>query len=231
MTPLRHALPSLLLALACPSFTFSQDEVKGPERWEKSIVGFEARDRETPPEKGTILFVGSSSIRMWELEKSWPDSPTVNNGFGGSTLADAIFHFERAIAPYQPSAIVIYAGDNDIAKDLPPEGVLGDFEALASLISVAHPDVPVVFIAIKPSIKRWSLWPTMEKANALVRKACEGNEQLHYADIAAPMLEDRDGPPAEKWFAPDGLHLSEWGYEQWTAVVKDVLREAGGNGA
>ncbi|MEM7603270.1 MAG: hypothetical protein AAF357_17895, partial [Verrucomicrobiota bacterium] len=137
-----------LLGLTC-SLSVSAQE--GHEKWEASIAAFEARDKEIPPEKGSLLFVGSSSIRMWDLKASWPEIAVINNGFGGSTLADSIHFFDRLFPAYEPSAIILYAGDNDIKKGLNAMETSDDFESLASSITTTFPNIPVIFIAIKPS--------------------------------------------------------------------------------
>ena len=43
------------------------------ERWEKSISQFEKQDQDQGIKKGGNLFVGSSSIRMWDLDKYFPE--------------------------------------------------------------------------------------------------------------------------------------------------------------
>ena len=203
------------------------ESADGPERWEEAIRAFETRDRRSPPPEGALLFVGSSSIRMWELEKSWPEVPAINNGFGGSTLADAIHHFDRLIAPYEPAAVILYAGDNDVARGLSAREVTADFERLADLIRRAHPDAPVVFIAIKPSRARWDQWSEMKAANESIAARCRERGRFFFANIAAPMLGDGDDPPPARWFQDDGLHLSPRGYREWTRVIRKTLEAAG----
>lgn len=199
----------------------------GPLKWESSIEGFASRDAALPPPKDALLFVGSSSIRLWDLAGSWPNEPAINNGFGGSTLADSIHFFDQLFQPYAPKAVILYAGDNDINKGLDATEVARNFKTLASLISGAFPDVPVIYVAIKPSTARWELWPEMKKANDLIAALAHETPSWFYADIAAPMLEQQEGAPPAKWFVEDGLHLSEFGYAQWTGVVNEVLKEAG----
>ncbi len=218
------ALPMIAIALLASS-SRAKDTKKGPERWESSIADFETRDKETPPEAGTLLFVGSSSIRMWDLKQSWPDTAAINNGFGGSTLADSIYHFDRLFKPYDPSAIILYAGDNDISNGLTPEEVTADFKKLAALIKGQFPDTPVIFIAIKPSQSRAKLWPPMKEANDAIAGLCQKDPNLHYADIARPMLKEAS-PPPKTWFKEDGLHLSEMGYKRWTAIINRILKKA-----
>lgn len=186
---------------------------------------FEARDKATPPQAATLLFVGSSSIRMWDLGKSWPGAPAINNGFGGSTLADSIHHFDQLFKPYDPSAIILYAGDNDISNGLTPDEVVADFKILAGKIKTQFPGTPVIFIAIKPSQKRASLWTQMKETNDAIAAICKKEAGLHFADIARPMLKEATPPPTE-WFLDDGLHLSTMGYKRWTAVINRILEKA-----
>lgn len=226
-------VPSALLALLLlPAFLVPRlsdgEDRSGPERWEPSIAAFEKRDREDPPAENALLFVGSSSIRMWDLEKSWPEAETINNGFGGSTLADSIHYFARVIGRYEsPRALLLYAGDNDVARGLEPAEVREDFDDLVDLVHAEFPELPIFFIAIKPSRARWELWPEMSEANRLIEERCGKADQLHFVDIARPMLEGAEGAPDEKWFVSDGLHLSVFGYEEWTREVNEALRQAG----
>lgn len=228
MTRFTSTKRTLPLALALIAFALMAPDnradtpKKGPERWKGSMAEFASRDKASPPKPGTLLFVGSSSIRMWDLNTSWPETPGTNNGFGGSTLADSIHYFDQLFKPYDPSAIVLYAGDNDISNGLTPAEVLTDFETLASLIKAQFPKTPVIFIAIKPSQKRANLWPQMKEANDAIAALCKKDPLLHFADIARPMLKE-ESPPPTKWFLKDGLHLSTMGYKRWTSVINRIL--------
>jgi len=211
-----------------PAFAFADEPAKtGPERFAKDIAAFDIREAKAKSPEGAILFVGSSTIRLWDVKASWPGEKVINNGFGGSTLPDSIHFFERLVPPYKPRAIVVYAGDNDIGKGRSAEEVTADFNTLAGLAKESLPGVPLVYIAIKPSIKRWKLWPQMKAANEAIAAICEAEEDLYFADIVSPMLEAADTAPRAEWFKVDGLHLSPMGYERWTEVVNGVLREAG----
>ncbi len=192
-------------------------------RWESAIERFEAQDRETPPPQGAILFTGSSSIRMWDLDRSFPELDTLNRGFGGSQYGDVWRYAERLIAPYHPRQIVLYIGDNDIAAGRSPEWVQADFEALIARIRHIAPQAPVLALSIKPSLARWNMWDEMRRANDLMRAACEEDESLTFVDMAAPLL-DGDGTPRKDVFLDDGLHLNATGYELWAAKLKPLLQ-------
>jgi lysophospholipase L1-like esterase len=191
-------------------------------RWEKDIAAFERRDKEKPPPKDGILFVGSSSIRLWDLSKSFPGLNAINRGFGGSHLADVVHFAPRIVLNYEPRLIVLYAGDNDLAAGKTPERVHDDFKAFVQRVREKLPKTKIVFISIKPSIRRWPLIDKIRKANALVEAECKKSERVLYFDAAAPMLGD-DGKPRPELFAKDGLHLNAKGYALWAERLKPHL--------
>ena len=187
--------------------------------FEKEIRAFEAADAKSPPAPGGVLFVGSSSIRLWAtLAKDFPDLPVINRGFGGSQIADSTRYADRIVIPYKPRTIVMYAGDNDVAAGKSPERVLTDFKAFVEKVHAALPETQVLFISIKPSVARWELVGKMREANRLVREFAESDEKLGYVDVFTPMLGE-DGKPRGELLGPDGLHLNEKGYAVWREVV------------
>ncbi len=192
--------------------------VAAESRWEKAIATFEAADRENPPPAGGILFIGSSSIRMWNLDRYFADFPVIHRGFGGSEISDSIEFAPRIVLPYRPRIIVLYAGDNDVAKGKSAEVVARDFDRFVGVVHEELPTTRIVFIAIKPSISRWRLVGEMRRANELIRTRVESDDRLAYVDIDTPMIGD-DGKPRPELFVSDGLHLSTKGYDLWAALV------------
>ena len=175
------------------------------------------------PQPDGVLFIGSSSIRMWKtLEQDFAGLPVINRGFGGSQIADSNHFAGRIVHPYKPRQIVLYAGDNDVAGGKSPETVLADFQQFLKTVRAKLPKVRVSFIAIKPSLSRWKLSGKMAMANSLVRDACGKDKRLDYIDIWLPMLGD-NGKPRPDLFLGDGLHLNAKGYALWTSIVKPHL--------
>ena len=194
-----------------------------PSRWEKAISAFETEDRENPPPKNAILFVGSSSIRLWDLAKSFPDRKVINRGFGGSEISDSIQFADRIIFKHEPRVVVLYAGDNDIAKGKSAERVVKDFKQFEQLVHARLPKARLLFIAIKPSTKRWKLYPTIKDANSTIQAECAKQAHLAFVDIATPML-GIDGKPKPELFVKDGLHLNSTGYAVWNKVLRQHLK-------
>lgn len=210
-----------LLAIAL--FTVGAARADEPvSKWEKEIAGIEKRLKDAPPKSGGVVFAGSSSIRLWDLKKSFPDRGFTNVGFGGTEIRDSTAFATRILLPYEPSAIVFYAGDNDIANKRTPQQVADDFAEFAKAIHAKLPKCRILFVAIKPSPSRWALYETQTEANALVKAAIAKDERLGYLDVVAPML-GKDGEPKAELFEKDRLHLNAKGYELWTGLVEKAL--------
>lgn len=193
-------------------------------RWEGDIRAFEKEDEDQPPAPGGVLFVGSSSIRLWDLKKSFPDLAALNRGFGGSQVADVVHFADRIVLKHRPRLIVLYSGDNDIASGKTPDQVAKDFGRLLEIIEKELPDANFIWLPIKPSIARWELWPKMEQTNAEMKKLLAAREEWHYAETTVAML-GADGRPRKELFVEDGLHLNERGYALWTEIVKELFDE------
>jgi len=223
----RLVLPGLIVLTAGVFLPRTRAEDK-PDfaRWEKEIAAFERRDREQPPPKNALLFVGSSSIRLWDLSKSFPGVAAINRGFGGSQLADAVHFAPRIVLKYEPRMVVLYAGDNDIAAGKTPEQVHADFQAFVRTVHKELPKIRIAYISIKPSLRRWHLIDSIRQANALIEAECKKDKRLLYLDVVAPML-GGDGKPRPELFAKDGLHLNEKGYALWAALLKPHLKAVG----
>lgn len=194
-----------------------------PERWEEDIQAFEEKDKTDPPPKGGILFVGSSSIRKWVLEESFPGLNAINRGFGGSHMEDCLYYTDRIVIPYEPKIIVLYEGDNDIASGKTPQKVFNDYKAFVKKVHKTLPDTHIAFIAIKPSIKRWEKVETMRETNSLIRDFNKKDCRLTYFDIDFPMIGE-NGQPRPDIFVDDGLHLNKKGYRLWTTIIKPSLQ-------
>jgi lysophospholipase L1-like esterase len=196
-----------------------------PNRFAAEIRAFAEWDSKNAAPADPVLFVGSSSARMWRTRESFPDLPVVNRGFGGSHISDVIHYADRIVLPYRPRVIVFYAGDNDIAGNKSPQRVAEDYRRFVRLIHARLPAARIVYITIKPSRSRWSLWPQMNEANSLIRDFCRGDDRLFWADLATPLL-GPDGLPAPELFLKDQLHLSAEGYAVWTKALGPIMTKA-----
>lgn len=193
-----------------------------PAAWQKEMAAFEAEDAASAPGPGGVVFVGSSSIRLWDLRQSFPDLKAVNRGFGGSEIPDSVEHVDLLVLRHKPRTVVFYAGDNDLAAGKSPEVVAADYKAFVGKVRAALPQTQIAFIGIKPSIERWALVGKVREANALMRALCLEDDRLGFVDVDGPML-GWDEKPRKDLLAADGLHLTPKGYELWTTLVRPFL--------
>lgn len=219
-------LLSAFILQACPpikkKLVYKVDENL---RFEKEIQAFEEQDKENGIDKREILFVGSSSIRMWTtLSEDMQPYKVLNRGFGGATTAEVLQYYNRIIKPYKPKTIVIYVGENDISEGDKPEETVSKNNLLFNRIQEDFKRSKIIYISMKPSISRWHLWEDYKKGNAKIRKICEANDRLFYLESADVMLND-DGSIKKDIFIEDGLHMNAKGYEDWTKMVRNLIKE------
>ena len=189
-------------------------------RWDAAFAAFAADDEAHPHPAGGVLFVGSSSIRLWsDLESQFHDLPVViKRGFGGSQLSDCVKHLSRLVLRYRPRTVLVYAGDNDLATGSAPSEVLHRFTAFADGVHQALPDTEIFYISIKPSPARVALLPQIRVTNALIRDYADREGKVDYIDVFTPML-DASGRPRPELFRADSLHLNTDGYALWKRVI------------
>lgn len=208
--------------------TTAQEKPKAEDtaaRWEKTIRTFEEWDRKNTFPPDAVLFVGSSSIRMWPTRECFEDLAVINRGFGGSQISDVNSFAKRIVLRYKPKVIVFYAGDNDIAAGESARQVFDDYMEFTKLVRQALPNTRIIFISIKPSGSRWSLWPVMNRANKMIKDFSDTDRRLFYFDAATPLL-DSESKPNLELFLGDKLHLNSKGYEIWTRLLRPIIKKA-----
>jgi hypothetical protein len=139
--------------------------------FEKEIVAYEKQDSLAMPAKGQILFIGSSSFRLWKTCATDMQGlpPAFNRGFGGSTLADALYYFDRMVVKYQPKWVIMYEGDNDLAKGKTPEVIAAEYDEFKARLAKQVPGAKLVFVAARPSLARTALLAKQRELNSLIQ--------------------------------------------------------------
>jgi lysophospholipase L1-like esterase len=176
--------------------------------FEKEIVAYEKQDSLAMPAKGQILFIGSSSFRLWKtFTRDMQDlPPSINRGFGGSTLADALYYFDRMVVKYQPKWVIMYEGDNDLAKGKTPEVIAAEYDEFKARLAKQVPGAKLVFVAARPSLARTALVDKQKALNAMIQA-----KGAYYIDMHSPFFL-ADGSLMTDIFVADKLHLNEKGY-------------------
>lgn len=193
-----------------------------PQRFAKAIKSFEKWDSKNSFPERAVLFIGSSSIRLWQTHVNFPKFPVINRGFGGSHISDVQYYYPQVIKKYKPSIIVFYAGDNDVAAGKTADRVFEDYKELTGAVLKDNPGAIFIYIPIKPSINRWKFWPVMKDVNSRIYEFNKNNRSLYYIDLASPVI-GKNGQPDKTLFLEDGLHLNEKGYKVWQSLLTPLL--------
>ncbi|MBN1986914.1 MAG: hypothetical protein JW761_11455 [Prolixibacteraceae bacterium] len=194
-----------------------------PSRFKEQVDELLNREYNFSSNKKRVVFAGSSSIRMWkDVQEYYPDYNIVNNGFGGSHFSDLLYYYDQLILKPKPEILFIYEGDNDIAGDKKPGKIKRQAKELYKKIRQDLPSTEIIFISPKPSIARENLKKEYEKLNKRLKKYCARNENLEFADVWFPML-DENGNVFQDLFIDDGLHMNKKGYDLWAKVISHYL--------
>lgn len=193
------------------------------EKWEKEIAAFEAADAASPPPKGGVLFIGSSTIRLWKtLATDFPNHKTINRGFGGSEIADSTHFAPRIIFPYAPKQIFLRAGGNDIHAGRTPEEVAGDFREFVRVVRERLPKTKIVYIAVNPAPSRWAENERYKTLNAAIRTFARRARRVKFLDAYDVSLTPT-GEARPELFVEDRLHFNAEGYKLLAERVRPFL--------
>jgi lysophospholipase L1-like esterase len=192
-------------------------------KWEKEIAAIEAADKTNPPPKGGILFIGSSTIRMWKsLQQDFPQHKVINRGFGGSEIADSTHFADRLIFPHEPRQIFLRAGNNDIHNGRLPQELAGDFAEFVRTIHERLPRTEITFISLCGVPDRWPEKDKNELLNSLIRQMALNMPRVSYVDAWNISLNE-SGQARPELFLPDKLHFNAEGYKLLAERVRPYL--------
>lgn len=171
-----------------------------------------------------LWFVGSSSIHRWtSLDKDMAPWVAHNRGINSATFAQILPRFAHEKAgETPPRAIILYAGENDIASGIPVRTAVRNLGAFLDLRSRKFGDVPVLVLSAKPSPGRWMFFKDQQLLNAATRNLIPHARRTYYGDITTPLL--KGGRMGDNYQA-DGVHMNAQGYRIWAEVVRARLKD------
>lgn len=196
---------------------------QSPEPFKKEVTDIQKKyDTLWDASRPTIVFTGSSSVRLWEdLQERFPHHQVLNTGFGGSQFSDLALYLDDLILDYSPTKVFIYEGDNDISAKKRLRDILDTSENIIQTLQERRPDMEIVLISPKPSISRWKLRGKYRRLNRKLARLASKTKGVEFVDVWYPMLEKRK--LKQDIFIEDGLHMNSKGYDIWYDVLKNYV--------
>jgi len=199
-----------------------------PSWFDAEVAELARRTRPRQGERNLILFYGSSTFTLWhDLAASFPAHNVVNHGFGGSTLADCVEYFDQLVTPLEPSAVILYAGDNDLDQGATPEAVRTNVLEFLRRMRRSSPEVPVAYVSIKVSPARFPIMHKIAYTNLIVGRALAREPGASFVDVTRRMV-SRGLVSLVGCYSDDPLHMNANGYGIWAQTLRAYL--AGLNG-
>lgn len=212
----------LLLLVGLAGVQVGKAQVK-PPFW-KDVETIKFYDEMYAPPAEPIVFTGSSSIRKWDdLERTFAGYNVMNRGIGGASVNDITYYLNDIVFRYHPRQLVIYVGENDLPDaKVTADTVLERTKRLFGAIREQLPEVPIVYISIKPSPSRDQYREKARAANRLIKEYLATLKNVTYVDVFSEML-DKEGHSRKELFVGDMLHMNKEGYEIWRKAVSPLL--------
>jgi len=186
------------------------------------IEKFKQLDATEGYSSNSILFMGSSSIRLWStLAEDMAPLPIIQRGYGGAHFRDLIFFVDTILNQHDLSMVVCFVA-NDISQKKSDENaatILRNYNYVVKQIRKRHPKIPILQISITPSQSRWELWPKIQEVNAALKAYCETHSNMYFLDTTSHFLNEA-GLPKTALFRKDQLHLNKEGYALWTSLIR-----------
>ncbi|WP_396191773.1 GDSL-type esterase/lipase family protein [Flavobacterium sp.] len=217
-------MKKLLFYLSVLLFSLILNAQENP--FKNEIIAFLKQDSIQKPEDGMVLFIGSSSFRLWkDVKEDFKNPNILNRAFGGATLLDVIQYQEAVALQYKPKKIFIYCGENDVASSdkVTPKMVFKRFKTLYKSLRNHFPETPIVFVSLKPAISRWAMKDRMIATNKLIHGFMKNKKNAVFVDIWDAMLEN--GEPKKDIFKEDNLHMNSQGYAIWVKEMNSLVND------
>ncbi|HEY2572535.1 MAG TPA: GDSL-type esterase/lipase family protein, partial [Verrucomicrobiaceae bacterium] len=226
INPILSATRLLLLgAILCPPMLRADKATvhprPDPARFAKEIAAFDDAWKKDPAPTGGIVFTGSSSVRLWDVKKAFPDLPVLNRGFGGSVANDLNVYAGQVVLRYKPKVLVVYTGSNDLHAKLEPEEAFADYEKFLLLVHEKLPDTRVIVSSVKFAPSRVTEMDAVKKLNGMLESWCREKTWVRWVEATSFVI-GADGQPIESLYRSDRLHLNDDGYAKWNAIIGPV---------
>ena len=195
------------------------------QNFKQEIAVLQRRAAQKTQQNDLIVFYGSSSIRLWDLQQDFPSLNTLNLGFGGAFIHSLSNNFENLFEGLQPKAIVLYLGGNDLTLGLSASEIVAHIRVFVQRIHQKFPSTTILNVSLKPSFERQEFLEVIQQIN---QGMFELSMQLSYLQQVKfyEFLIDQNQQIRTDLLLQDGLHLNSLGYQILKKQVGKALNNS-----
>jgi lysophospholipase L1-like esterase len=172
-----------------------------------------------------LLFLGDSITEYWAVAgkevwaKNYAPLKAANFGIAADKIENVLWRTQNgAFDGIKPKVVVLLVGINNW-RSTSADMALG-IKEIISTIHAKSAETKILLLGIYPC--GGGMERRAKETNAAIAKFDDG-KKIRYLDIGEKFL-GQDGK-VSKDLMPDGLHLSEKGYEIWAATMAPLLKE------
>lgn len=200
----------------------------------------EANSKVPPPNpsRPRVVFLGDSITDFWRLNEYYTDSDFINRGIGGQITGQMLGRMKADVIDLHPAAVVILAGTNDLARQIPLTVIENNYLMIADLATLYK--IKVVFASVTPvSDYHKNVNPAYEHTtdrppifisalNDWIQKLCEQRDYAYLNYFRA--MVDASGQ-MQSDLSDDGLHPNAKGYRVMAPLALSAIEKALGKAA
>lgn len=196
-------------------------------------MGSGLESKAASPQRGGIVFVGSSIFRYWtHLTDQMAPLPVLNRAIAGTVTYDMLERIGQLVLPYQPRIVVYYCGGNDISIGEDAGPIVDRTRQFIQLLHAKLPNTFFYYTSIQKAPEKRARWDVVDAVNREMERYSRQAVNVGYIDLNAVLFDSRNNV-RESLFQPDGLHFrpDSTAYAEFSQIVKPILMKAWESGA
>lgn len=191
--------------------------------WEQRVTLFDS----LPTSESDIIFLGNSISNGGEWAELFNgDSRMKNRGISGD-FSEGILDRLDGILKGRPNKIFLLLGTNDIARNIPVDTLLSNYEKIIQRVKLESPKTELLVQSVMPVNPDFNMFQghmnadKIKSFNESLKVLAEANN-LKFIDLYNPLLQ-KDTDKLDPNYTNDGLHLLADGYLKWADIIRPYI--------
>lgn len=168
-----------------------------------------------------IVFMGNSLTHWTNWNEQLRMDNIKNRGIPGDITFGVLERLDEAIMGH-PQKIFILIGINDIAKNIPDEVILNNYQRMISIIKRKSPTTKIYFQTLLPTNDTFKKLTNHYKNDHVIAinaalKLLANKEKITLIDLYSAFVDQEGKLKANLSY--DGVHLTGEGYAIWASIL------------